>query len=58
MEDITERYSVSSKTVEHVLEIFFKKPRLNPKYLPKHLLIDEFKGTKDCKGAMYFIISS
>lgn len=57
MKDIAERYSVSSKTVERVLETFFKEPRLNPEYLPKHLLIDEFKGTKDCEGAMCFIIS-
>ncbi|MEO1768863.1 hypothetical protein JZO67_000802 [Enterococcus sp. 665A] len=57
MKDIAERYSVSSKTVERALDTFFKEPRRNPEYLPKNLLIDEFKGTKDCEGAMCFIIS-
>lgn len=57
MKDIAERYYVSSKTVERVLDSFFKEPQRNPQYLPKHLLIDEFKGTKDCEGAMCFIIS-
>lgn len=57
MKDIAKRYLVSSKTVERVLDSFFEEPRLKPNYLPKHLLIDEFKGTKDCEGAMCFIIS-
>lgn len=57
MKDIAQRYSVSSKTVERVLDTFFKEPKRNPEYLPKHLLIDEFKGTKDCEGTMCFIIS-
>ena len=57
MKDIAKSYSVSSKTVERVLDSFFEEPRLKPNYLPKHLLIDEFKGTSDCEGAMCFIIS-
>lgn len=57
MKDIAKRYFVSSKTVERVLDSFFEEPRLKPNFLPHHLLIDEFKGTKDCEGAMCFIIS-
>ncbi|MDT2507945.1 transposase family protein, partial [Enterococcus avium] len=57
MKDIAQRYLVSAKTVERVLDSFFEEPRLKPNYLPKHLLIDEFKGTKDCQGAMCFILS-
>ena len=55
MKDIAKRYFVSSKTVERVLDSFFKKPRYNRNYLPRQLLIDEFKGTQDCEGAMCFI---
>ena len=57
MKDIARRYFVSTKTVERVLDSFFEEPRKKPNYLPKHLLIDEFKGTSDCEGAMCFIIS-
>lgn len=57
MKDIAQRYFVSTKTVERVLDSFFEEPRKKPNYLPKHLLIDEFKGTSDCEGAMCFIIS-
>lgn len=57
MKDIARRYFVSTKTVERVLDSFFEEPRKKPNYLPKHLLIDEFKGTSDCEGAMWFIIS-
>ncbi|MGF2166746.1 transposase family protein, partial [Enterococcus avium] len=41
MKDIAQRYLVSAKTVERVLDSFFEEPRLKPNYLPKHLLIDE-----------------
>lgn len=57
MKDIAARYFVSTKTVERVLDSFFEEPQLKPAYLPKHLMIDEFKGTKDCEGAMCFILS-
>ncbi len=57
MKDIARRYFVSTKTVERVLDSFFEEPRKKPNYLPKHLLIDEFKGTSDCEGTMCFIIS-
>ena len=58
--DLNERYCTAilrfHKTVERVLDSFFEEPQ-KPNYLPKHLLIDEFKGTSDCEGAMCFIIS-
>lgn len=57
MKDIAQRYFVSTKTVERVLDSFFEEPRKKPNSLSKHLLIDEFKGTSDCEGAMCFIIS-
>ncbi|AOF48415.1 MULTISPECIES: ISL3 family transposase [Tetragenococcus] len=57
MKDIALRYGVSFKTVERVLDTFYQGLKFNPNHLPKHLLIDEFKGTKDCEGAMCFIFS-
>ena len=57
MKDIVERYFVSTKTVERVLDSFFEEARKKINYLPKHFLIDEFKGTNDCEGTMCFIIS-
>lgn len=57
MKDIAQRYFVSSKTVERVLDSFYDEPIFNSNYLPRHLLIDEFKGTIDCEGAMCFIVS-
>ena len=57
MKDIAQRYFVSTKTVERVLDSFFEEPRKKINSLPKHLLIDEFKGTRDCEGAMCFILS-
>ncbi len=57
MKDISQRYLVSAKTVERVLDSFFKEPRLKPNYLPKHLLINEFKVTKYCQSTMCFIFS-
>ncbi|MEK0175410.1 ISL3 family transposase, partial [Tetragenococcus halophilus] len=57
MKDIACRYFVSYKTVERVLDTFYQEPTRHPNHLPKQLLIDEFKGTKDCEGAMCFIFS-
>ena len=57
MKDIAQRYMVSFKTVERVLDTFFKEHQVNYNFLPNHLLIDEFKGTQDCEGAMCFIFS-
>jgi transposase len=57
MKDIGTRYFVSSKSVERVLETFYSEKQFNPDYLPQNLLIDEFKRTKDCEGAMCFIVS-
>jgi transposase len=56
MTDIAHRYFVSIKTVERVLETFFEERKNNFNYLPKHLMIDEFKGTRDCEGNMCFIV--
>lgn len=57
MKDIAYRYFVSTKTVERVLIMLAKRERFNPDYLPKQLMIDEFKGTKDCTSHMCFIAS-
>ncbi|MDN6166795.1 MAG: ISL3 family transposase [Tetragenococcus koreensis] len=57
MKDIARRYFVSYKTVERVLDTFYQETTRHPNHLPKQLLIDEFKGTKDCEGAMCFIFS-
>ncbi len=57
MKDIAQRYFVSSKTVERVLDSIYVEFRVKLTHLPKNILIDEFKGTKDCEGAMCFILS-
>ena len=57
MKDIAARYFVSFKTVERVLDSFYPDYQAKKNYLPKHLLIDEFKGTRDCEGKMCFIFS-
>ncbi|HIY58069.1 MAG TPA: ISL3 family transposase [Candidatus Tetragenococcus pullicola] len=57
MKDIAARYFVSFKTVERVLDSFYRDYQAKKNYLPKHLLIDEFKGTRDCEGKMCFIFS-
>ncbi len=57
MKDIASRYFVSFKTVERVLDSFYHDYQAKKKELPKHLLIDEFKGTKDCEGKMCFLFS-
>lgn len=57
MKDIAERYYVSTKSVERVLDMFYQSPKFNPERLPRHLLFDEFKGTKDGSGEMCFIVS-
>lgn len=57
MKDIAQRYFVSFKTVERVLDSFYREYKPNPNFLPKHILIDEFKGTRDTQGNMCFIFS-
>lgn len=47
MKDSPQRYLVPLKRSRGA-DPFFKEPRLKPDYLPKHLLIDPFKGTKAC----------
>lgn len=48
---------VSHSTVSKAVDTAFSSyaPKLN--YLPKHLMFDEFKSTKDAKGSMSFIFS-
>lgn len=46
-------HSTVSKAVDNAFCIF--KPRAD--FLPSHLLFDEFKSTRDAKGAMSFIIA-
>lgn len=58
MKDIASRYFVSVKSVERILESFYSDTTPHLEHLPRHVLIDEFKGTKDCEGAMCFIISN
>jgi transposase len=57
MKDIAKDHFVSSKTVERVMESFFDERCKNKNYLPENLMVDEFKGTKDCEGSMCFIVS-
>ncbi|OUZ19548.1 ISL3 family transposase [Enterococcus cecorum] len=57
MTDIANRYFVSPKTVERILKTYSYYVNPNRFQLPVCLLIDEFKGTKDCNGKMCFIFS-
>ena len=57
MTDIANRYFVSTKTVERILESYTYEVNPNNYKLPECLLIDEFKGTKDCHTKMCFIFS-
>lgn len=53
--DIAELNNVSHSTVSRIIDNAFPEFSLNRNYLPKHLLFDEFKSTKDSDGAMSFI---
>ena len=53
--DIAEINSVSHSTVSRIVDNAFKQFSPKKNYLPRHLLFDEFKSTKDAKGAMSFI---
>ena len=53
--DIAELHNVSHSTVSRIVDNAFKKFSPKKNYLPRHLLFDEFKSTKDAKGAMSFI---
>lgn len=54
--DIARRLNVSHVTVSRVVNSHFSDYILNKDYLPKVLCFDEFKSTKNCSGAMSFIM--
>lgn len=53
--DIAKAHFVSHSTVSRCIDNNFRQFTPNYNYLPKHLCFDEFKSTKDAKGAMSFI---
>lgn len=55
--DISIMNYISHSTVNRAINNSYTsfKPKLD--YLPKHLMFDEFKSTKDAKGSMSFIIA-
>lgn len=53
--DIAEMHNVSHSTVSRIVDHAFHQFTPKKNYLPRHLLFDEFKSTKDAKGAMSFI---
>lgn len=56
MKDMIARYFVPTKIIVHTLAPFFKETQLETTYyLLKHLVINEFKRTKDCKGTICFL---
>ena len=57
MTDIANRYFVSPKTVERILKSYTYEVNPYTFQLPECLLIDEFKGTKDCNTKFCFIFS-
>ncbi len=54
--DIARRFNVSHVTVNRVINSHFTDYIPNKEFLPKVLCFDEFKSTKDCSGAMSFIM--
>lgn len=54
--DIARRFNVSHVTVNRVINSHFTDYIPNKEFLPKVLCFDEFKSTKDCAGAMSFIM--
>lgn len=54
--DIARRFNVSHVTVNRVISSHFTDYIPNKEFLPKVLCFDEFKSTKDCAGAMSFIM--
>ena len=57
MTDIANRYFVSPKTVERILKSYTYEANPYTYQLPECLLVDEFKGTKDCHSKFCFIFS-
>ncbi|HBC2593791.1 TPA: ISL3 family transposase [Enterococcus faecium] len=57
MIDIANRYFVSPKTVERILRSYTYVVNPYTYQLPECLLVDEFKGTKDCNTKLCFIFS-
>lgn len=55
MKDIAFDNFVSSNTVARILAKFDNSFNVDFNLLPKHLCFDEFKSTRDAKGAMSFI---
>ncbi len=55
MKDIANNYYVSTTTVARIMAKYDNEFNVDFSYLPKHLSFDEFKSTKDAKGAMSFI---
>ena len=53
--DIANMNRVSPSTVGRIIDNNFEAHKPDRKYLPKHLLFDEFNSTKDAKGAMSFL---
>lgn len=56
--DIARICDVSHFTVSRAIDNSFEYFKPNYHYLPKHLLFDEFKSTKDAKGSMSFIFAN
>ncbi len=53
--DIAQMNGVSSNTVTRAVDLNFTSFSPKKNYLPKKLLFDEFKSTRDAKGSMSFI---
>ena len=53
--DISNINRVSPSTVGRIIDNDFEVHKADRNYLPPHLLFDEFKSTKDAKGAMSFL---
>ena len=53
--DIAKQLNISHNTVNRIINSYFSAHKVNINYLPKALCFDEFKSTKDARGAMSFI---
>lgn len=53
--DIAQMHNVSHSTVSGIVDCAFQQFTPNKNYLPRHLLFDEFRSTKDARRAMSFL---
>ncbi|RRD20804.1 transposase, partial [Fusobacterium canifelinum] len=54
---IAKRYNISISSVQKVMNNCYSDFKVNKKYLPRAICIDEFKSVKNIDGAMSFVFA-